>query len=186
MILIGDVDIDVVDRNKVLLELKHVPATRIEKNQHIKHNTGIYVQNVPINYLTGNASFDHKENEHVTKIDIINFSVLGSFVSNEQIETLINIEPDWSLLKDKTFVENTTHIHKWYDMIKKKNIDSVDKLAMFLAIIRPGKEKLRNKTWEEIEKEVWINRHDGYFFKKSHAYGYALTIVALMNIKSGH
>jgi hypothetical protein len=186
MILIGDVDIDVVDRNKVLSELKHIPATRFENEKKLKHNTGIYVQDVPIDFETGNASFDHKTNEDATKIDIINFSVLGVFVSNDQIEKLINIEPDWSLLKDREFVENTTHIHKWFDLVKKKNINSVDKLAMFLGIIRPGKEKLRHKSWEEIEKDVWVNHHDGYFFKKSHAYGYALTIVALMNIKSGH
>jgi hypothetical protein len=186
MILIGDVDIDVVDRNKVLSELKHIPATRFENGKKLKHNTGIYVQDVPIDHETGHASFDHKSNDDATKIDIINFSVLGVFVSNHQIEKLINIEPDWSLLKDREFVESTTHIHKWFDLVKKKNINSVDKLAMFLGIIRPGKEKLRNKSWEDIEKDIWVNHSDGYFFKKSHAYGYALTIVALMNIKSGH
>ena len=186
MILIGDVDIDVIDRNKILSELKHIPATRFENENKLKHNTGIYVQDVPVDYETGNASFDHKSNHDATKIDLINFSVLGSFVSNEQIEKLISIEPDWSLLKDKDFVESTTHIHKWYDLIKRKNVDSVDKLAMFLGIIRPGKEKIRNKSWEEIEKDVWVNHNNGYFFKKSHAYGYALTVVALMNLKSGH
>jgi hypothetical protein len=186
MILIGDVDIDVYDRTKVLLELKHIPATRFENKKKLKHNTGIYVQDVPIDYETGNASFDHKSNVNATKIDIINFSALGSFVSNDQITKLINIEPDWNLLKNKEFVESTTHIHKWYDLIKRKNVNSVNKLAMFLGIIRPGKEKLRNMSWEQIEKDVWKNHGDGYIFKKSHAYGYALTIVAIMNIKSGH
>jgi hypothetical protein len=186
MIIIGDVDIDVVDRNKVLSKLKHIPATRFEKENKLKHNTGIYVQDVPVDYETGNASFDHKTNEQATKIDIINFSPLEKFVSNDQLTKLINIEPDWSLLKNKEFVESTTHIHKWYNLLRSKNVNSIEKLAMFLGIIRPGKENIRNKSWDTIEKEIWVNHGDGYFFKKSHAYGYALTIVALMNLKSGH
>lgn len=185
-ISIGDIDIDVQNRDKILNEIYHIPATRIE-NEVTKHNTGVYVQDIPYNPLTGYADFDYRDEDYksCTKIDFIRFSTLDNFISNKQLCNLIDIDPDWTLLKDKEFVEGTTHIHKWYELIKNMNINSVDKLAMFLGIIRPGKEYLRNKNWKEIEEKVWSNEGEGYSFKKSHAYGYALTIVALMNLKRG-
>lgn len=177
---IGDIDIDVVNRDEILEDLPHVKVSRIENGEIKKHNTGIYVQNVSFDPLTMLSEDDYKS-EKYTKIDLIHFNVLSRFYSNDQIYKLLEIEPNWDLLKDREFVENCIHIHKWYDLIKKMNIDSVDKLAMFLGIIRPGKEYLRNETWPNIEKNVWTEEKDGYFFKKSHAYGYALTIVLYMN-----
>lgn len=182
-IFLGDVDIDIANRDKILEIIEHVPAMRIQDGQKKKHNTGIYVQDVPQDYETGFATFEHTNHDY-QKIDILNFSPLERFRSNDQLEQLINIEPNWKLLKDKDFVKNTTHIHRWYDLISKKNIDSVEKLAMFLAIIRPSKEYLRNKSWDYIEKHVWKDEGKGYLFKKSHAFGYALTIVAYMNLKN--
>jgi len=181
-VMLGDVDIDVPNRSKVLDLIEHIPAMRIQDGKPVKHNTGIYVQDIIQDHKTGLATFNHEDGRH-QKIDIINFSPLERFRSNEQLEQLISIEPDWSLLKKRDFVENTTHIHKWYDLISRMNIDSVDKLAMFLAVIRPSKEYLRNKSWNIIEKNIWKDEGKGYLFKKSHAYGYALTIVAYMNLR---
>ena len=179
---LGDVDIDVPDREKVLNLIDHIVAMRIDKGKKVKHNTGVYVQNIEQDIETGLSLIDH-ENEIAQKVDILNFSPLERFRSNEQLQHLISIEPDWGLLKNKEFVQKTTHIHKWFDMISKMNIDSVEKLAMFLAIIRPSKEYLRNKSWDYIEKNVWKDEGKGYTFKKSHAFGYALTIVAYMNLR---
>jgi hypothetical protein len=53
---------------------------------------------------------------------------------------------------------------------------------MALAVIRPGKSHLKNKSWPEIEKEVWEPNPDGYTFKRSHAHAYSLTIVVQMNL----
>ena len=52
---------------------------------------------------------------------------------------------------------------------------------MILAMIRPGKRYLVGKSWEQIEKEVWV-KTDEYFFKHSHAIGYALAIVVQLNL----
>lgn len=183
-VTIGDLDIDVVDRSLVLHQIRHTAAAIHTEGKIKKHNTGIYVQDVPIDQKTGFADFDHKNNDYF-KIDFLNFSVLGNFISNKQLETLVHIEPNWDLLRDKEFVEGTTHIHRWYDLLQKMPVTSVDELAMFLAVIRPAAEHLRYKKWEDIEKVVWDDKSQKYSFKKSHAYGYALTIVALMNLRSG-
>lgn len=177
---IGDIDLDVINRNDILNELPHVIVSRNENGIIKKHNTGVYVQNVPYDPLT-NLSIDDYKSEKYIKIDFLHFNVLSRFHSNNQINNLLEIEPNWELLKDKEFVENCIHIHKWYDLIKNMNVNSVDKLAMFLGIIRPGKEYLRNKNWETIENNVWKEEKHGYLFKKSHAYGYALTIILYMN-----
>lgn len=185
MIKIGDIDIDVVDRDVVLQELKHIPAIRLENDIIKKHNTGVYVQDIEFDPSTGYAIFDHKEKNDLIKVDFLNFNALKKFISNDQLEKLSNMDPDWTLLQDKDFVEDTIHIHNWFDNLKDMNVDSVDKLAMFLGIIRPGKEYLRGKPWNVIERSVWNSDNSKYSFKKSHAYSYALTIVALMNLKMG-
>jgi hypothetical protein len=61
-------------------------------------------------------------------------------------------------------------------------IDGIPRLAMFLAIIRPGKKHLQGKTWKEVAKTVWDKGNDGYTFKKSHAIAYAHLVVVHMNL----
>jgi len=54
---------------------------------------------------------------------------------------------------------------------------------MILAMIRPGKRHLVGKSWKDIEKVVWSKTTDDtYFFKKSHAIAYALTIIVQLNL----
>ena len=55
---------------------------------------------------------------------------------------------------------------------------------MILAMIRPGKRYLVGNSWDIIEKEVW-ERTDDYFFKKSHAIGYAMVIIVQLNLLVG-
>lgn len=185
---IGDIDLDVINRDDILSNLPHVVAARKTKDGVlVKHNTGIYPIDLPADSKTRLCLFDYKSEEikNYPKIDFIHYSAINVFLSNKHITHLLNIEPNWSLLLNKEFVEELTQIHNHYDLLSKMNVDSVDKLAMFLGIIRPGKEYLRYKNWNFIEKNVWKDENNGYSFKKSHAYGYALTIVALMNLKSG-
>jgi hypothetical protein len=64
-------------------------------------------------------------------------------------------------------------------------IDSIPRMAMFLAIIRPGKRHLVGKTWREVSETVWQRPQDNqYFFKKSHAVAYAHLVVVDMNLQS--
>jgi len=52
-----------------------------------------------------------------------------------------------------------------------------------LAIIRPAKRFLVNKTWSEILVQVWNKPSDDqYFFKKAHAFSYAGAVIVHMNL----
>jgi len=55
-------------------------------------------------------------------------------------------------------------------------------LAMFLALIRPGKRHLIGSSWAEISKTIWDKGDDGYVFKKSHSLAYSHLVVVHMNL----
>ena len=57
----------------------------------------------------------------------------------------------------------------------------LQQLAIILAMIRPGKRYLVGNDWSVIEKEVW-QKTDDYFFKRSHAIGYATLIIVQLNL----
>jgi len=60
---------------------------------------------------------------------------------------------------------------------------SVEQLAAVLAIIRPAKRHLANETWQTIFEEVWKKPTNGdYFFKKAHAFAYAMSVIVHMNL----
>ena len=87
----------------------------------------------------------------------------------------------WELLEHEEIVKQLFHISNHYNIIKQHPPKSVEQLAMILAMIRPGKRYLVGNSWEVIEKEVW-EKTDDYFFKKSHAIGYAMVIVVQLNL----
>jgi DNA polymerase III alpha subunit len=57
------------------------------------------------------------------------------------------------------------------------------RMAMFLAVMRPGKANLRNYDWKAIAKTVWDKPMDGsYYFKKAHAVAYAHLVALHINL----
>ncbi len=180
-----DIDIDVLDRDKVLTNLKHITARINREDGYVKHNTGVYFQDIPYDPVTGLATIDYKRAEELgyMKIDFLNNSVYKGVRSEEHLDQLVNAEPMWEMLDDKEVVARLFHIGQHADLVTRLKPRSVKQLAMLLAIIRPGKAHLQNRTWPEIEKEVWVKpEDDSYYFKKSHAHGYALAIVVQMNL----
>ena len=70
-----DIDIDVVDRESLLVHLKHIPAIIKKKDDtYDKHNSGVYLQPIPFDQLTGLSSIDYKEAEDrgYFKLDFLN------------------------------------------------------------------------------------------------------------------
>ena len=75
------------------------------------------------------------------------------------------------------------HLNGHFDIVNTHNPKSIEQLAMLLAIIRPAKRQLLGRSWPEIEKTVWqMPMDDSYYFKKSHAIGYAHVIVLQLNL----
>jgi hypothetical protein len=61
-------------------------------------------------------------------------------------------------------------------------VDSIPRMAMFLAIIRPAKRHLIGSSWAEVAKTIWDAEEEGYAFKKSHAVAYAHLVCAHINL----
>ena len=58
-----DIDIDFVDREKALKHFKHIRASRVDDGKLVKHNTGVYMHEVPVNAELNLCSVPHKEAE---------------------------------------------------------------------------------------------------------------------------
>ena len=185
MIVKTDIDIDTKNRSDLLNLIKHTPAGIVKDNVIKKHNTGVYVTDIPKDPLQGVSSIDYTEAEDrgYFKLDILNVSIYEDVKDEDHLLKLISAEPDWSLLEHKEIVEQLFHIHNHFDIVSKLKPKSVEDLAAVLAIIRPAKRNLLNESWTTIRETVWEKPQDGtYFFKKSHAVGYALAIVLQLNL----
>lgn len=153
----------------------------------MKHNTGVYVTDIPIDPITDMASIDYEEAEKLgyIKLDMLNVSVYEQVRDEAHLEELMHTPPNWSLLEGREFVERVIHINNHFEAIHRmpEKIDSIPRMAMFLAIIRPAKRHLVGKPWAEVAKEVWTKPTDGsYYFKKAHAVSYAFLVAVHMNL----
>jgi len=182
-----DIDIDLADREKLLRLIKHVPAMQTDsKGRKVKHNTGVYFHDVPVDPYNGLCTLDYKKAEELGyfKIDLLNVGIYQGVKDPDHLDRLANAEPDWNLLTYSEIVEQLFHIHSYADLVKRMKPTSIEQLAMVLAVIRPGKRHLVGRPWSEIETQVW-ERNDtdeGYSFKRSHALGYALAIIVQLNL----
>lgn len=180
----SDIDIDFGNRDELLKLITHTRAS-MRNNTLRPHATGIYVTDVPYDPVTDMAAIDYNlaEKRGYFKLDLLNVHVYEK-VNNEEHLIQLMREPDWSMLKDYDRMKSLIHLQNHYQNIKKmpEPIDSIPRLAMFLAVIRPGKKHLIGKTWKEVAETVWDKGTDGYTFKKAHAIAYAHLVVVHMNL----
>ena len=181
-----DIDIDVPDRDRLLQLIQHVPAMLLKNGEEAKHPSGTYLQRMPKNPLTGLAAVDYKTAQDLGffKLDILNVHVYSQIKNPDHLDKLLNTEPVWELLNSQEFVDLLVHINGHFDtLMKMQPVDNVEKLAMFLAVIRPSKRHLIGKSWEEVQKTIWNKpTDDSYYFKKSHGVAYAHLVVVHMNL----
>jgi hypothetical protein len=182
----SDIDIDFPDRTQILSKIRHIPAGIIRDDRLVKHNTGVYFTPIPTDPMVGCASIDHKvaEERGYFKLDFLNVSLYNKVKSPQHLDELLSQEPPWNRLNDSTFFSQLIHIGNHMDTMKRmpEPIDSIPRLAMFLAIIRPAKRYLIGKTWKEVAKRIWEVEEDGYGYKASHAIAYAHLVVVNMNL----
>ena len=181
----ADVDIDLADRDKLLEVIKHIPASMRNVSPIRKHPTGVYITDIPYDPIHDMSSLHYSEAEDrgYFKLDLLNVHVYNQ-VKDEEHLLLLMQNPDWSALKDRATVEKLIHLGNSYDLMRRmpEPIDSIPRLAMFLAVIRPAKRHLLGKTWKEINETVWEKDQTGYAFKKSHAISYSQLVVVHMNL----
>lgn len=179
-----DIDIDFFDRTQMLDKIQHRVAMRKQKGETVKHNTGVYFQEIPHDPFTNLATIDYEtaEERGYFKVDFLNVNIYEGVRDEEHLVTLLHTEPDWSLLEHQEIVDQLFHINGHFNIVSKLKPRSVEQLAAVLAIIRPAKRYLVDSDWNKIKEEVWtVPENDEYFFKKSHAIAYASAIVVQLN-----
>lgn len=179
-----DIDIDFFDRTQMLDKIKHRVAMRKQKDAVVKHNTGVYFQEIPHDPFTNLATIDYEtaEDRRYFKVDFLNVGIYEGVKDEEHLMSLLHREPDWALLEHQEIVDQLFHINGHYGVVSKLKPRSVEQLAAVLAIIRPAKRYLVDSDWVTIDREVWkIPETDEYFFKCSHAIAYASAIVVQLN-----
>jgi hypothetical protein len=180
---VSDVDIDLGDRG-ILLEHLDVTPAAIHGDIVRRHNSGVYVTDIPYDCVNNLAAIDYvtAENRGYVKIDLLNVW-LYRHVRDERHLVELMCEPDWSKLLDRSYFEKLIHVGNHYDtMLKMEPINSIPRLAMFLSLIRPGKKHLVGKSWAEVAETIWKIDDGGYSFKKSHGVAYAHLVVVHMNL----
>lgn len=184
----SDIDIDFANREHILSRIRHTSASQLKDNQLVPHNTGVYVTNVPADPFTGLASipYESAEDRGYVKLDFLNVNLYQQVRDPAHLEQLMGMPPDWNRFNtDQEFFEQLIHVNNHWELLKKmpEPIDSIPRLAMFLAVIRPAKRNLAGQSWKQVAETVWTRPDDdSYYFKKSHAVAYAHLVIVNMNL----
>ena len=184
----ADIDIDLADRSQLLQLINAVPARQLHQGQVRRHNSGVYVTNIPYDPVHECAAIDYETAEQLGyfKIDLLNMSVYQLIKNPEHYKQMLAQEPTWSRLwTDPDWAQQLVHVGNYTELLKTMKPDSIPRLAALISIIRPGKAHLQNKEWNEVFATVWDgDASKGFVFKKSHAISYARLVTLHMNLLS--
>ena len=184
----ADIDLDLADRNQLLNLIQATPARQLHQGQVRRHNSGVYVTDIPYDPVNSCASIDYEQAEQLGyfKIDLLNMSVYQLIKSPEHYEQIEGQEPAWSRLwTDTEWAKQLVHIGNYTDLLASMKPDSIPRMAAFISIIRPGKAHLQNRPWSEVFESVWNgDASKGFVFKHAHAIGYAALVSLHMNLLS--
>lgn len=182
-----DIDIDLKTTFDPTDHFDVVKASMVHKNELKKHPAGAYFQNIPRDEITKLAAipFKQAEEQGYFKIDFLHLGILDNFESKQEIRALIDVEPNWNLLRDADVVARLFQIHRHFELLDIIRPMSVIELADCIALIRPAKKHLRyayRKDIKAVRQHLYTADGDSYFFKKGHAIAYALTIVLQLHL----
>ena len=181
----SDIDIDFGDREQLLKLIPHTRAAMRNANPIRHHATGVYVTDIPYDPINDMANIDYVEAEKrgYFKLDLLNVHIYSQVRDELHLATLMR-EPDWNKLRKREFVEKLIHLSNHYQSLQRmpEPVNSIPRLSMFLALIRPAKKHLIGESWSEVAKTIWDKNTDGYVFKKSHSLAYAHLVVVHMNL----
>jgi len=182
----ADIDLDFADREYILKLIPHVPACQQQDGVIRRHNSGVYVTDIPRNALLDCAALDYEtaEQRGYFKIDFLNMSVYKLIKSPEHYQLMLDREPPWQRLwQDPAWASNLVHVGNYTGLLATMRPDSIARMAAFISIIRPGKAHLQNQPWDQVFASVWDGDDSrGYVFKKSHSISYAALVALHMNL----
>ena len=185
----ADIDIDLPDRDAILRLIPHVPAAMRQHGQVRRHNSGVYVTNIPRDPINDCAALDYQEAEDrgYFKLDFLNQSVYRLIRDPEHLEAVMARPPSWPRLwQDAAWASQLVHVGNYTALLADMRPDTIPRMAAFISVIRPGKAHLQRRPWSEVFESVWdgdVSR--GFVFKKSHAVSYAHLVILHMNLLDG-
>jgi len=181
-----DVDIDIAPNfNRALFPW--VRASVVRDDMLTPHPCGMYPQRIPQDPVTRLAAvpYDAAEDLGYLKIDFLHLNVYSHFQTRAEIDELLALEPDWSLLQLPSNHEKLFQLSNHGELLQKLKPTSLLDLADVLALIRPGKKQLVAlylKDKSMARTLLWARDDSGYSFKKSHALGYAYVILLQLHL----
>lgn len=182
----ADIDIDLANRDQLLQLIQAVAARQTSNGQVRRHNSGVYVTDIPWDPVNRCAAIDYETAEQLGyfKIDLLNMSVYQLIKNQEHYDQMLAADPPWSRLwTDAEWTAQLVHIGNYTDLLQTMRPDSIPRMAAFISIIRPGKAHLQNKDWNTVFASVWDGDDSrGFVFKKSHAISYAALVALHMNL----
>jgi len=182
----ADIDLDLADRDQLLKLIQATPARQLHQGQVRRHNSGVYVTDIPQDPVNACAAIDYETAEQLGyfKIDLLNMTVYQLVQSPEHYATVLAQEPPWTRLwTDPGWAGQLAHVGNYTELLKTMRPDSIPRMAAFISVIRPGKAHLQNCSWATVFDSVWDGDSSrGFVFKKSHAISYAMLVKLHMNL----
>jgi hypothetical protein len=182
----ADIDLDFADRDQLLKLIQATPARQLHRGQVRRHNSGVYVTDIPYDPVNACAAIDYEQAEQLGyfKIDLLNMSVYQLIKTPEHYQEMLTVTPPWEQLwTDTEWAKQLVHVGNYTELLKTMKPDSIPRMAAFISIIRPGKAHLQNRPWAEVFESVWDgNDSRGFVFKQSHAISYAALVALHMNL----
>ena len=184
----ADIDIDLANRDQLLKLIPTTSARQLHQGQVRRHNSGVYVTDIPYDPINQCAAIDYEtaEQRGYFKIDLLNMTVYQLIKDPEHYQLMLDQEPNWDRLHtDGAWAKQLVHVGNYADLLQTMRPDSIPRMAAFISIIRPGKAHLQNRPWAEVFETVWDGDDSkGFVFKHAHAIGYAALVALHMNLLS--
>jgi DNA polymerase III alpha subunit len=184
-----DVDIDTPTSFKPGTLFPWTRASIVKNGEMGPHPCGYYPQNIPADQITKLSAVPYGDAEELgyMKIDFLHLGVYDYFETREEIDALLEEEPDWGLLLIPSEQVKLFQLAKHGDILTAVKPKCIEELADVLALIRPGKKqlvKLYHSQRDATRRILYAKDESGYSFKKSHAIAYALVIVLQLHLIS--
>ncbi len=110
----ADIDIDFADRDSVLKLIQYTSARQITQDQVRRHNSGVYVTDIPYDPINNCAAieYDQAEQRGYFKIDFLNMSVYQLIKNPKHYQEMLAATPPWDRLwQDTTWAKQLVGIN---------------------------------------------------------------------------